>query len=183
MIHKIIANSIGLVRGFFVKILNSFNKKRNIGRGLRYFSKSHLYFYKKCKCNIGNNVKIDYNTTIVVCNNSILEIGDNVGIGPNNRIITRKKISIGNNTILGPNVLVYDHDHVFDKDTGVKKNEYVSSEISIGMNCWIGANVIILKGSKIGDNCLIAAGSIVTEDVPTGTTFIQKRKSEFIKGE
>lgn len=42
---------------------------------------------------------------------------------------------------------------------------------------WIGASVVILKGVTIGENSVIASGSIVTKDVPANTLFIQKRQS------
>ena len=89
-------------------------------------------------------------------------------------------ITIGANTIMGPGVYIYDHDHVFDSTVGVRRNEYVTAPISIGKNCWIGANTVILRGTTIGDNCLIAAGCVVKGNVPAGSVVIQKRE-EIIK--
>ena len=45
-----------------------------------------------------------------------------------------------------------------------------SEHVKIGKRCWIGANAIILPGITIGDNCVIAAGSVVTKDVPSNCT-------------
>lgn len=42
---------------------------------------------------------------------------------------------------------------------------------------WIGANTVILRGTVIGDNCVIAAWSIVSGTIPRGTLFVQKRES------
>ncbi|UKI50226.1 MAG: hypothetical protein L6U99_01840 [Clostridium sp.] len=55
-----------------------------------------------------------------------------------------------------------------------RKNEYTKGEILIGNNVWIGANCVILKNVKIGDNAVISAGSIVSKDVPANTILIQK---------
>ena len=44
-------------------------------------------------------------------------------------------------------------------------------------NAWIGANVLIMKGVSIGDEAVIAAGCIVTKDVPAGSILIQKREN------
>ena len=96
-----------------------------------------------------------------------------------NRIICRNQITIGEGTILGPNVLVYDHDHIFDKEHGVNRTEFITSTISIGRNCWIGAGSIILKGTVIGNNCVIGAGSVIKGIVPEGTLLIQKRQTAF----
>ena len=76
----------------------------------------------------------------------------------------------------------YDADdgYVFDSTDGVRRNEYLTAPITIGKNCWIGANTVILRGTTIGDNCLIAAGCVVKGNVPAGSVVIQKRE-EIIK--
>ena len=61
--------------------------------------------------------------------------------------------------MLGPNVCVFDHDHVFDGE-GVHR-EIVSSPISIGERCWLGANVLVTKGVSISDNICVGGGSAV----------------------
>ena len=48
----------------------------------------------------------------------------------------------------------------------------------IGKNSWIGANSIILRGVKIGKNCVVAAGSIVSKDIPENSIYYSKRTSE-----
>lgn len=75
----------------------------------------------------------------------------------------RKQISIGNNTDIAAGVLIQDYDgHVLLPNT----RETSALPISIGNNVWIGANSVILKGVTIGDGVVVAAGSIVTKDVP-----------------
>ena len=73
-----------------------------------------------------------------------------------------------------------DHDHKFGKD-GVQKKIFNSKEIVIEDGAWIGANCIILKGSKIGKNSVIAAGSIVNCEVPDNIILVQKKQNSFIK--
>ncbi len=68
-----------------------------------------------------------------------------------------QKITIGNNISFCPNVVIFDHDHNYKAaDQG-----YVCSEVRIRNNVWIGANSVILRGSVIGDNCVVAAGSVI----------------------
>ena len=77
-----------------------------------------------------------------------------------------EKIEIGNNCIFGENICIYDHDHCFSNlSIPIKEQGYKTSPIYIGDNCWIGSNVVILKGVKIGSNVVIGAGTIVTKDI------------------
>ena len=80
-----------------------------------------------------------------------------------------KLVRIGKNVLIASNVLVTDSDHIVEPDgVPVTKNKKLnSSPVSIGDNCWIGQNVVILKGVAIGNNCIIGANSVVTKDVPS----------------
>ena len=80
-----------------------------------------------------------------------------------------KHISIGDGTIFGSNCHIYDHNHKFRNDNEpIKSQGYSLGETTIGKHCWIGTNVVILKGVHIGDNVTIGAGAVVREDVPDG---------------
>ena len=57
-------------------------------------------------------------------------------------------------------------------------NHYISKEVIIGHDTWIGSNCVITKGVKIGANCVIAAGTVVTKDVPSN--MIIRSKCEYI---
>ena len=126
--------------------------------------------------NLGKGVLIASNSVISATDGGRLSLGRMVGINRNSMIMCHDKVSIGDNTIMGPGVYIYDHDHVFDSMDGVRRNEYVTSPITIGKNCWIGANTVILRGTTIGDNCLIAAGCVVKGNYPDGSVVIQKRE-------
>lgn len=80
-------------------------------------------------------------------------------------------ISIGNYTRLSKNVTFWNHDggvSVARRINEKYKNVVKFGFISIGDNCFIGANVTILCNVSIGDNCVIGACSLVTKDVPSG---------------
>lgn len=104
-----------------------------------------------------------------------LTIGDGVFFNSGCILTARESITVGENTIFGPNVLVYDHDHKTENGR-VLDNQYVCAPVTIGKNVWIGAGTIILKGAEIQDNCVIAAGSVVTGTVSAGSVFVQKRE-------
>ena len=104
-----------------------------------------------------------------------LNIGKNVFMNDGCKITVRQKVDIGAGTIIGQNVLIYDHDHDYKhKDMC---NNYVKREVKIGKKVWIGAGTIILKGVHIGDGAVIAAGSIVTKDVPSFAVYYNRIQS------
>lgn len=97
-----------------------------------------------------------------------LEIGDNVIIGYNFTALVTEKISIGDNALFAGNVLMTTENHGIDPESELpySSQPLISKGITIGKNVWIGQNAVILPGVEIGDNSIIAAGSIVTKSVP-----------------
>lgn len=79
------------------------------------------------------------------------------------------RINIGENCMISYDVEIRNTDShmIYDAKSNKRINE--GAEVSIGKNVWIAAKTTILKGVKIGDNSIIAAGSIVAKDVGTGT--------------
>jgi maltose O-acetyltransferase len=78
-------------------------------------------------------------------------------------------VTVGPRTQIGPAVQLYTADHPRDprvRQTGVE----FGRSIRIGRDVWIGGGAIILPGVTVGDNAVIGAGSVVTRDVPTGST-------------
>lgn len=116
------------------------------------------------------------NVSLNTDGDGILTIGNSVFINRNSIVSCRYKIDIGDNCIIAPNVCIYDHDHKFSNN-GVKPG-YELDSVVIGKNCWIGAGAIILKGTNLGDNVIVAAGSVVKGKIPNNSIFYNKR--EFI---
>lgn len=98
--------------------------------------------------------------------NGQLLVGDGCKFNRNDIVVAHSKIEIGDQTIIGPNVCIYDHDHEFDGN-GVIAGHYRCNSINIGKNVWIGAGTIILKGASIGDNCVIGAGCVISGKIPS----------------
>lgn len=170
---KILRNIYACLKGLTIKIFHPLSDIKTI----RVFRGASLRFYKGCKVSILGGVKIDENAVIAVQKDGVLSLGGKVGIGPNNYVVCHRKISIGEGSIFGPNVYIYDHDHLFDSGTGVDSHNYKYDEVIIGKKCWIGANTVILKGTHIGDNCVIGAGCVIKGDYPSGSIIIQKRET------
>ena len=75
-------------------------------------------------------------------------------------------ITIGSGCCFGEGVKIYDHDHDFRHPDGLAAREYKVDDVSIGKNCWIGANAIVLSGVTIEKGSVIGAGTVVTKNVP-----------------
>lgn len=161
---------------FWLKIFNG--KSVHIGSKFSVFKSASIRLADRGKLSIGNTVHIGENALVSSLKKGVLTFGNGVSIGANNFIICHDEISIGDNTILAPNVLIYDHDHIFSAENGVDKRNFKTYPVSIGKNCWIGANVVILRGTTIEDNCVVGAGSVLKGHYPKGSLIIQKRETE-----
>lgn len=107
-----------------------------------------------------NSFKMISGSRIVVKNNAELIIKSGY-MNFNSTIMVDKKITIGEYVCIASGVVIRDSDSHKTKEEGNTK------EIKIGNHVWIGTNAIILKGVTIGDNAVIAAGAVVTKDVPS----------------
>ena len=105
-----------------------------------------------------------------------LTIGDGVFFNRNCTLVCRHEIFIGKGTLFGPGVAIYDHNHQFGGLEGVSPSEYSVKPISIGENCWIGANAIILAGAVLGDRCVVGAGCVISGEVPPDTVVFSNRE-------
>lgn len=101
-----------------------------------------------------------------VDSDGILDIGKNVFLNNYVSINAQELIKIGDNTIVGEGTRFYDHDHIFKKDGLIMAQGFKTAPIQIGNNVWIGANVVILKGTKIGDNSVVGAGVVLQGEYP-----------------
>ena len=100
-----------------------------------------------------------------------IRLGSNVFINTNCTFLDGGYITIGNNTLIGPNVQIYTPHHPLDYKVRRENREY-SYPVTIGSDCWIGGGAIICPGVTIGDNTVIGAGSVVTKDIPSGVVAV-----------
>lgn len=95
-----------------------------------------------------------------------IHIGENVFINAGCNFQDQGGIIIGDNTLIGHNVVFATLNHGFNPN---KRSWIYPKAIVVGQNVWIGANATILQGITIGDNSIIAAGAVVSKDVPPNT--------------
>lgn len=127
-----------------------------------------------------SDVSIRRNCELNVRRDALLKVGKGSFLNSGCIITAHKSITLGEHVELGPNVLIFDHDHKF-KENGYRAKEFECDEIVIGNNVWIGANTVILRGTEIGDNCVIGAGCVVKGKYESGSLVIQKRETTIKK--
>lgn len=96
-----------------------------------------------------------------------LTVGDRSSIGPRGYIGCSGKITIGSDVMLGPDVKIYSENHVFTSTSQSIKSQGVARGVTtIEDDCWLGSGTIVTSGVTIGRGSVIAAGSVVTRDIP-----------------
>ena len=139
-----------------------------------------VFFYKVCygrRLTLPLSTKIRFGFRMVIDNdNATVKIGKGCFFNNNCSINALCGFEIGDNVLFGENVKVYDHNHKYSNpDVPIANQGFSSAPIRIGSNCWIGSNVVILKGVTIGEHCVIGAGCIIYKDVPAYTVLINKQ--------
>ncbi|MGH7560646.1 MAG: acyltransferase [Gemmatimonadales bacterium] len=75
-------------------------------------------------------------------------------------------ITVGSDTGIGPGTCIFSSNHQFAPGIPYREQEWTEKSVTIGRDVWVGAGCIILPGVTIGDGAVVAAGSVVTHDVP-----------------
>jgi len=104
-------------------------------------------------------------------------IGHHTFINFNLTVQDDAKVTIGNHCDFGPNVTIVTPMHPMKAQErialltpeGEKRRLCYARPVTIGNGCWLCANVTVLPGVTIGDNCVIGAGSVVTSDIPANS--------------
>lgn len=146
-------------------------------RGINLFAKNGCKLrkplflnFKKENIELGNNITIDLGARIDIFNftgkSPKIKIGSNTMMGFHVSILCAECITIGENCLIASNVFICDENHGNDPCEPYVKQKLSIKPIKIGNNVWIGENVSILPGVKIGNNCIIGTGSIVTKSIP-----------------
>ncbi len=156
----------------FVRLIKSF-KNRIWNHALRQ------YILKRVAKH-GNNITIGEGFSCCGYNNVYL--GSNIYIGDRATFLTTNaKICIGDYVMFGPEVMIITGNHRTDVigqymyDVKEKRAQD-DVDVVIEKDVWVGARSIILKGVTIGEGSVIAAGAVVTKDIPPYSIYINKDK-------
>lgn len=133
-----------------------------ISQRVSFAKKWRTFFAKRIIKQCGENVNIERGAVFT----PELSIGSNSGIGINCEVYG--PVTIGNDVMMGPEVVVYTSGHKTDRiDIPMRLQGGTEVKpVTIGNDVWIGRRVIIMPGVSIGNGCIIGAGAVVTHNVP-----------------
>ena len=150
-----------LNRTLYAFLNNLLNIFPGFGRALSWRGNLAAMAFKSC----GRNPKISSNVNVYNPRNMVL--GDSVYIGFN-CYFGGGEILLDDEVVIGPFCTVVAGNHTM-KDGSYRFGPYEYGTIRIGRGTWLGANSTVVSGVTIGRGCLVAAGSVVTKDVPDYT--------------
>lgn len=100
----------------------------------------------------------------------VLTIGDRCSIGRGTSIVARRRVEIGDDVTIAPNVYITDHNHTYaDVDVPIKEQYPTHDPVRIGDGTWIAAGATILPGADIGRHVTVGAGAVVRGTVEDRT--------------
>ena len=169
-----------LIIGEKVTITHGYNIE--CGKNVKFEDESKIHGLCSKGLIFGNDVTIGRGTMIRPSSyygkdlGEGLIVGNNSAIGSHSYIGCSGLIKIGDKVMFGPKCSLFAENHNFDSVESTIKEQGVNQKgIVIEDNCWIGSNTIILDGVTIGRGSVIAAGTIVTKDIPAYSLVIDKR--------
>lgn len=142
--------------------VNPFLHKK--GKGSTVCRRTRMDVLPFNKFSLGSYSTIEDFATV---NNGVgdVHIGDRTRIGMGNVVIG--PVHIGNDVILAQNIVMSGLNHVYeDIHTPIHRQPVTMKTITIEDECWLGANVVVTAGVRIGKHSVVAAGAVVTKDIP-----------------
>lgn len=120
------------------------------------------YITRSWRIQLGDKVRIYPNARLECSPNGRIIFGDNISIGPNVNITACGEVRIGSGTTISANVFITDMDHdISDPSHSVMQTRNIVRPTSIGENCFIGANTVILAGTVMKNGVVVGANSTV----------------------
>jgi acetyltransferase-like isoleucine patch superfamily enzyme len=170
-------HSARLLRG-----LHSFQKKagsaaRKASLSARYpglVLRGRVYIGPDCDIQVGSGATLVLDSchvargvTLIAGAGSVMDLRGDY-IGPYSTVVSRASVSMGEGSMMAEGVMVRDANH--DHNQPLRAMEFTAAPVVIGSDVWVCTSAIVLSGVTIGDGATIAAGAVVTKDVPPGST-------------
>lgn len=128
----------------------------------------NIYFGENSKIDIGHSISVGPGVNIIVKDKAMLTIGNSTYFTSDSHLEVVNSVQIGDNCAISWGVTIIDDDH-HELISGTEKKGSGISKVIIGNKVWVGCNVTILKNTFVGNNCVIAAGSVVKGTFPDNT--------------
>ena len=134
-----------------------------------------LKVFQNGRLEIGRNTELSHGCDIEVFDRATLSIGEGTYMNRYCMVSAHCGVTIGRPCLFGAGVKVFDNNHVHSPEAGVS-TDLTSAPIVIGDHCWLASDVVVLKGVTIGDNCVVGAGCIIYQDLPSGSVVYHKQQ-------
>lgn len=168
-----------MIKSFLLTILKfllpEVYKRRRVNQPIflkHYVMQKILFFNSSCYW------PVDWRSTVIGSKYILVGIGSAPGYSFGCYIVASEKspITIGNYTIIAPNVILPGRNH-----NVYNYRQHEDGGINIGNYCWIGANSVILPNVMLGDHVVVGAGSVVTKSFENGHVIIAGNPAKIIK--
>ncbi len=169
-----------ILRKVFMILKSNFIKLKYFILGSRISFGTTMYLHKGSKISIGKGVRIGKGVLISILPGGELSIDDNSIINFGAVIYVAKKIKIGRNVHIAHYSSIIDHNYKLDKSGPNFEKDLTTQEVFIGNGVWIGANALILKGASVGNNSVVSAGSILSQNVPSNHIVTNERSTKIL---
>lgn len=123
---------------------------------------------------LGDNVELRQNCTLTLMNGGVIEIGKGVFFNNSCSVTALNKVKIGDNTLFGEGVRIYDHNHLYKEGGLIKEQGFSIGEVSIGVNCWFGSNCVILNNVAVGNGVVVGANTTVFKSISDNVLIYNK---------
>ncbi|MUG98807.1 acyltransferase [Scytonema sp. UIC 10036] len=146
-----------------------------IGNGVHILKGARLDAgrYHNNKLFLADRVAIERNVNIGCLDNTVIHIGSDTFLGPNVSIAGPGNIKIGKRCLISSLTKIYANDReLCDRIEPIKYQGISRQGITIENDCWLGHSVTVLDGVTIGEGSVVAAGAVVTKDIPPNSVAV-----------
>jgi acetyltransferase-like isoleucine patch superfamily enzyme len=113
-----------------------------------------------------------YLDLMVWLNGERIELGEQVGFNYGCYVNGYGGLAIGDRTIVGPYAMIHTANHEMDPERPFGDQGWTARPVEIGADCWFGMGACVLPGARIGDGCIVGAGSVVADEISPYTVAV-----------
>jgi fatty-acyl-CoA synthase len=137
-----------------------------IGSNVTLMPGAHLKNRENGTIVLNDGVKLDTMTRLVAANDARLELGENVAIGMGTVVNAGRDVLLGRGCLTAAHCVINASDHGIAAGAPIQRQLFQHAPIYIGEDVWLGAGVVVTRGSRIGPGAVVSAGSTVSGSVP-----------------
>ncbi len=142
--------------------------------GYRWKTDGMLFLGPKLQIEIGRKGEVRFGRFVWVgdgtkirCHEGEVEIGQKTVIGQDCTISAYQRVRIGEQCVIADRAMFIDFDHSVGKvEQPIRAQGIYKRDVEVGSNVWIGYGACVVRGVRVGDNAIVGANAVVTQDVP-----------------